>query len=80
MERNLDITASDYRREISKFNPHIKEINNEYDLILEKIEQNEENINNYTSQLNLCKNELAKTNNELGDEPDIAELENERNS
>jgi superfamily II DNA or RNA helicase len=67
-------------RVIRRFpNPEVEIINKEYELICKAIDENKKNIEQISDQLTTCKNRLAQINSELGDEPDIEELEHERN-
>lgn len=78
MKKNLINVTGDLRKTISKGNTKAKDHNDEYEKKRTEVESLKNNINKLQDDCNKAKIELANIKTELGDDPDINSLEENR--
>lgn len=78
MEKNLTKVADDLRREASRGNSQSSKLNAEYEAKLEEERITREKYQKDSEDLSRAKSELERINMELGEDPDVSELEIER--
>lgn len=80
MEKNLSIVSDEMRRAAAKANSKSSEINKQYEKKKKEIEDLEKNYKKNITDFDKAKIELDIVKSELGDDPDVSELESERNA
>ncbi|MBQ4067734.1 MAG: AAA family ATPase [Lachnospiraceae bacterium] len=80
MEKNLVRVADDLRREASRGNSQSAKLNSEYEAKVEEERTLKEKVQKDSEDLSRAKKELERINMELGDDPDVSELELERDT
>lgn len=78
MEKNLTKVTDDLRREASRGNSQSAKLNAAYEAKVEEERITREKYQKDSEDLSRAKNELERINMELGDDPDVSELEIER--
>ena len=78
MEKNLSTVSDEMRRAASRSNTKSSEINTKYEKKKKETEELESKYKKDKGDLERAKIELESINNELGDDPDVSELETQR--
>lgn len=79
MADNLKKIDTDKRRELGRNNPKVDEINGQLELCMISIEELDKTLHTSIDELGVAITELKKINDEIGDDPDVDELEKRRN-
>ncbi len=80
MEKNLATVSDEMRRAASKANSESAEINSEYEKKKKERDDLEDTFKESKKQLEKAKLDLEHINIELGDDPDVSDLESKRDS
>lgn len=80
MQKNLDNICTEMRRKAAKTSSKAEEINQKYEKKKEEVQDLELKLAREKESLSKAKFDLHEIKNELGDDPDISELETERDS
>ena len=78
MKKNLENITTELRRETSRTNSKADEINKEYEKKNKQISDLDEKLTKEKKEFTDATNQLRAIKEELGDDPDIADLEEER--
>lgn len=78
MQKNLGIISDEMRRTAFRSNSKSSEINKKYESKQKEVEQLNETYQKNRGDLEKAKIELENINTELGDDPDVSELEVQR--
>jgi len=78
MGKNLETISTEMRRSAGKVNSKVGEINTDYERKKEEVKKLKEKITQEKEGIEKAKISLQEINDELGDDPDITELEKER--
>ncbi len=78
MHTNLSKISADLRKDAAKLNPKITEINDKYEEAVGALVDLNKRMEDCNKQLNIAKVENQRCCDSLGDEPDIADLESQR--
>lgn len=79
MYTNLKTISTELRRDAAKLNPKVTEINEKYEVTAATLEALNKLIEDCKKQLGVAKSEYRRCCDSLGDEPDIEDLERQRN-